>query len=276
MLRRKQLLWAVVGLVVIACPSVWAMDMAKDISGEVSVDYFGKYIWRGQVLVDDPVLQPAITLHCPEDKLSFNMDITNVNGTRNDFTEMDYTLDYSDALPGVDGVGYSAGLIYYTFGPGSYVAGSIHDTSEIYAGLSFENCPYSPTATLYYNMEEVAGFYGSLGISHSLEISEMGMQDMADKVAEGMLSTLDLSASLGIGDHNWNTHYWGKSGAKINDLVLSVALPVKVCDSCTITGSVNYVTLLDGSIRNANGPSSFNKDGDSDIVYGGVGMVVPF
>ena len=279
MLRRKQLLWAVVGLVVIACPSVWAMDMAKDISGEVSVDYFGKYIWRGQALTDDPVLQPSITFNCPEDKFHFNiwanMDLTTVNGTRNDFTEVDYTLSYTDALPGVDGIGYEAGIIYYTFGPDSYLGatGNPHDTSEIYGGLSFENCPYSPTVTLYYNLEEVAGFYGNVAISHSLEISEMGegMQNVADSVAEGMLSTIDLSASLGAGDDTYNRHYWSSSApTALNDLVLSLAIPVKVCDSCTITGSVNYVSLIDGSI------SKYSYNGDKENVYGGVGMVVPF
>ncbi len=101
----------------------------------LSVDYFGKYILRGQNLDDDPVLQSNVSISYEKLTASLwgNFELTNINGNSGDFTELDYSLDYSNALPGIEGIGYSVGVIYYDF-PGT----TTKDTTEIYWGLNFD------------------------------------------------------------------------------------------------------------------------------------------
>src|SRR6056297_3389533 len=84
---------------------------------EITADYFGKYIWRGQNLSDDPVFQPGISATYNNFTAGVwgNLETTSINNNSGEFTEWDYYLDYSNSLPGVDGVGYSVGIINYHF-----------------------------------------------------------------------------------------------------------------------------------------------------------------
>ncbi len=70
---------------------------------ELRADYFGKYIWRGQNISDDPVFQPSISAGYAGLTASIwgNIELTNINDNSGDFSEIDYSLDYSAALPGM-------------------------------------------------------------------------------------------------------------------------------------------------------------------------------
>jgi hypothetical protein len=257
MLRSTKLVWVVLSLLVIA----GAANAMEDVSVDATLDYVGKYIWRGGLVTDDPALQPGVTVGM--DKLTLGVwgtiDTTNVNGDRNQFKEIDYTLDYTDALPSVEGVTYSVGGILYEF---PTATGSKDATAEIYGGLGFD-CILNPTVTLYYDVDDADGFYGSLGISHSLDISEYGLM-------EDMINSLDLAASVGYADRKYNQNYWGDSVAAANDFVISATIPVKLCEAATLNASCNYVSLLDGSIK-GNTP-----DQKSSYVYAGIGLACSF
>ena len=257
MLRSKSMACVVLGLMLAAGTASALEDVAVD----VSVDYVGKYIWRGLLVTDDPVLQPAVSLGM--DKLTLgvwgNYETTNITGERGEFTEIDYSLDYTDALPGVEGAFYSAGVIYYSFPRALNVTSA---TTELYAGIGMDTV-LSPTATLYYDIDEADGYYASFGVSHSVDISEMGIVD-------DMLKTVDLSATVGYGSNKYNTEYWGESTDALNDLVVTAAVPFELCSSASLTASCSYVSLLDGSIKN-------NTAGQKgDYVYAGVGLSMSF
>ena len=53
---------------------------------DVSADFYGKYIWRGQNLSDDPVFQPGVSITWGKLTAGFwgNMDLTNINGNSGD------------------------------------------------------------------------------------------------------------------------------------------------------------------------------------------------
>ncbi len=251
------MVWVVLSLMVIA----GAANAMEDVSVDVSLDYVGKYIWRGQMFTDDPVLQPAVSVGLDKLTLSIwgNSELTNINGERGEFTEVDYTLDYTDALPGVEGATFSAGTIYYSFPRALNATGT---TTELYAGIGLDSI-LKPTATLYYDFDEADGFYASLGVSHSVDITDMGIMD-------DMVNALDLTATLGYGDSNYNNEYWAESTDATNDLVISATIPVKLCEAATLNASCSYVSLLDGSIK-ANATTQ-----KSDYVYAGVGLAVSF
>lgn len=225
----------------------------------VTADLFGKYIWRGQNIDDDPVLQPSISGSYGQLTAAIwgNLELTNINDKSGDFSELDYSLDYSDTLPGIDGVRYSAGVIYYDFPSRAADGTKAPDTTELYWGLSFDLL-LSPSITVYHDADEAEGSYVSLAVGHSIEkIVELGPD-----VPVGA----EISASLGWASGSYNKYYWGTDQSKLNDLVVSVSFPVALGD-CTLTPSLNYVTLLSDDIRDTDAYGT-----DSDFFIAGVGL----
>ncbi|MBN1805151.1 MAG: hypothetical protein JW837_07870 [Sedimentisphaerales bacterium] len=258
----KKLKWLVVVMSVPAfsCPAVIADE---ELGFELTSDFAGKYVWRGQLLNDDIVFQPAfnITYGNLTAGLWGNLDLTNYNDRNGDFLEMDYSLDWSDELPGVEGIGYSVGLIYYDF-PGSYANGArLPDTLEGYLGLNFD-LPAGPSVTAYHDVDEVDGTYISLGFGHSVE--------EVMELSPGVPVAMGLSATIGWGSASYDKYYWGTNQSKINDLVLSVSFPFET-EGLTITPSLNYVTLLSDDIREMDTYGT-----DSDFFFVGIGISKKF
>ena len=212
--------------------------VAEDrIDFDITVDYFGKYIWRGQNLSDDPVFQPGLSVSYKGLTAAIwgNMDLTNINGNTGDFSELDYSIDFSAPLPGVKGVGYSLGVIYYDF-PGTLTK----DTTEIYAGLEFE-LPFNPSITVYHDIDEAEGSYVSLGFAHSIET----IVELSQDWTVGM----DIGVNFGWGSSSYNKYYWATEQSKIQDLTLAVSFPMEIWNNWTLAPSLNYVTLLSDDIR---------------------------
>jgi hypothetical protein len=253
----KKMMVVVVAMIVSFAGMSQAFE--ADIAGDVSVDYMGKYIWRGQLLSDDPVLQPGVGFGFDLGPGSLylniwgNMGTTEYTGNSGEFNEVDYTIDYSGAI--TDTLGYSIGAIRYDFPNTPFDA-----TTEVYAGLALDTF-LSPSVTVYYDIDEVDGVYVSFGVGHSIDLSET--------------MALDISAALGWGDEDYNTAYWGVTDDAANDLSVSIALPIAMGD-WTLTPSVNYVSLMDSDIR-ASDMFATNSDNDkSDYFYAGIGLSTEF
>lgn len=225
---------------------------------EITADYNGKYIWRGQNLDDDPAFQPGIS--ATYEGLTFgiwgNLETTSINNNSGEFTEVDQYIDYSADVPGVENLGFSVGLIYYDF-PGTMLP----RTAEAYWGLSMD-CPLSPSVTFNHDIDEADGLYISAGIGHSIEkIFELGTD---------VPITMDLVASYGWGDNSYNQYYWGVNKSKANDLALSASFPFEVA-GWSVTPSINYVTLISGDIKDTNTYGT-----DDDFFYVGIGFAKGF
>lgn len=246
---------AVLSMLACGTGAVFAEDR---IDFELTTDYFGKYVWRGQNLDDDNVFQTGLSAGYGGLTVGIwgSLELTNINGNNNEFTEVDYSLDYSGDIPGLSGVGYSVGLIYYDF-PNTMIA----DTTEVYWGFNFD-LQASPSITCYHDLDEAEGTYISLGVGHSVEkIMELGPD-----VPVGM----EIGASFGWGSGSYDKYYWGTDQSKMNDLVLSVSFPIEVA-GWTITPSVNYVTLLSDDIRDTDAYGT-----DSDFFFTGLGVLKRF
>ena len=248
--------WSVVMcLLSLLSSNVFALD---EVDFEITADYNGKYVWRGQNLDDDPAFQPGFSL--TYEGLTFgvwgNLETTKINNNSGEFTEVDQYVDYSGDI---DGLGYSIGLIYYDF-PGT----TLPRTAEAYWGFSFDY-PLSPSITVYHDIDEADGIYASLGIGHSIELDSESS------------AVLELGASLGWGDDSYNEYYWVDSVTSLplkdsgfNDLALSASLPFEV-GGWSVTPSVNYVKLIDGDIKDTN---AYGKD--DNIFYVGIGFAKGF
>jgi hypothetical protein len=230
----------------------------NELSAGASADFFSKYVWRGQNLVDDWVLQPGAYVSYKNMTASFwgNLDLTDENGNNGEFSEIDLTLDYTGQVPGADFLSYSLGVINYDFP----INGGADDTWEIYWGFGLDAFA-SPSVTVYHDVDEVDGTYVSFGVGHSFE----NIIELDSNVGLG----LDLSAGIGWGSSSYNKSYWGSDKSELNDLVLSAAFPFEVA-GFAVTPSVNYITLMGDDIR---APNTY---GQNDMWIVGVGFAKDF
>jgi hypothetical protein len=222
-----------------------------------------KYIWRGQLLNDDYVMQPSVGVSYGGLSASVwgNMDMTDYHDNDWEFTEYDWTVGYSDKVPGVDILKYSVGAIYYHFPSSSF------STTEVYGGIGLD-VPLSPMVTLYRDIDEGDCSYVALSVSHSIE----KICELSSDMPVGM----SMSASMGWGNEAYNKYYWGVEGNALNDLTLSVGFPVPVL-GWTVTPSVNYVTLLDSDIRSADTyETGYTNKRGSDYLFTGLTLSKSF
>ena len=263
---RNAKLLVVIGVMMCLSGAAFAED-ESEIGFEMTADFFNKYIWRGQNLVDDWVFQPGATVSYGGLSASFwgNLDMTDENGSSGEFSEIDLTLDYSGQFPGIDILGYSVGMINYDFP----VNGSADDTTEVYAGLSLD-VPASPSVTYYHDVDEIKdGTYISVGVAHSFE----NVFELDPDTPVG----IDLSASLGWGNGDYNAGYWGtapdggKIGGEANDLVLSIGLPFELA-GLSFTASASYITLVGDDIRKTDAYGA----GRDDNIVAGIGFSAGF
>jgi hypothetical protein len=214
-------------LVTLLCGSGWTADERAKVEGSVELAFNSKYLWRGQNLVDGAVLQPG-------GSLSYG----GVSGTvwanydaddGEEWTELDYTLDYTTSLgildSGLDLVTLSVGYTHYTFP--NLEAGDF--SQEVYLAAALETV-LPPSLAVYYDFEEGDGMYYELGIGHS--------------IALGGAAGLSLGGTVGYNDGEWGYE------SSFSAAVLSVGVDVPVAKGLT-AGAVAGVSLaLDSQYEN--------------------------
>ena len=253
-MRGSKALWCVVALMSIA--SVARTEEKEDgFRVDVAADLFSKYVWRGQNIVDDWVLQPSISAGYKglTGTIWGNMDLHGDLVDKRDFSEVDYSADYSSTFPGQDVFGYSVGVIYYDF-----VNMNVPATSEVYGGLS-ASVPWSPAVRAYYDFDEINGTYVQLSIGHTIEkISEWRSDCHCD---------LQAGASIGYGTKGYNAGYFGIDEGALNDLTFTAGVPICM-GKWTIKPSLGWSMLIDEDIRTVTH--------DSDNLWGGIGAAYRF
>ena len=235
----KKCLMVAAVLTVLASVSAKAADVneAAKIGVEITADFYSKYIWRGQNLSDDYVFQPCTSLSYGSITACIwgNWDMTSINDNDKQISELDYSIDYSNPVPGIDGLSYSVGAIYYDF-PGT----AVPSTTELYFGLGLDVF-LSPAIKVYRDVDEVDGTYVNFSVGHTVEeIAKIGDTPIA----------MVTGASIGWGDSSYDKYYWGVDSDKLNDIALSVAFPMEI-GGWTFKPSVNYVSIVSSDLREA-------------------------
>lgn len=245
-------------LIVLMTGSTYAQtENEEDLTLTISLDapLNSKYVWRGLNLVDDFVFQPSATVGLGN--LSFSMwgsmELTNTNlypgmgDTAGEFTEVDYTVDYSWSM---DIISLSAGLIHYAF-PNT----GFDSTTEIYGSLGFD-AVLSPSVTWYQDIDAVEGSYISFAVGHTMESL---MDD-----SSSMSGVLELGAEISYGTGNFNAFYYGSDEAGLTNILISAAFPISLDDNWSITPMANFSSLVSGDIRDV-----FE---DTDIFWFGISI----
>jgi len=233
--------------VLLIAANVCLAEQAEPLKVSFTADYFSKYIWRGQNLTNGNVFQPNVSIS----RWGFtgsiwgSMDWTSANDHSGEFTEFDYSLDYTAAIPWIKGINFSVGTVHYEF-PGTV----FHPTTEVYAGLSLGctcnasgkclACFCAPWVKVYRDVDEFEGTYLQFGIGRTIEkIATFG---------ENCYAGLQLGTSFGYGDSKYNKGYFGADGGGMNDWTISAALPISF-GAWTVKPSLSYSTMLDSDIR---------------------------
>ena len=259
----KQLKTIMLGLALISIAAPALALGPLDVSAELALN--SKYVGRGRIATPDAVLQPEIAASVAGFGFGVwgNMDLTDVNGYKTDFNEIDYTLSYGLSLPLVS---FGAGFIYY-----SYPKGSSLETKELYITAS-ASVLLSPSLTIYQDLDKYKGAYWEASVSHGVPLSPM--------------ANLDFSAGLGLGSKGYLMGYYGVlpdpeaiggvsdfTGASMSDFHISVGLPYKAIPFFTITPSVTYSTLMGDAKTAAEGADG---SGDADAVFYGISASFSF
>jgi hypothetical protein len=248
------------GLALIAFVTGTAAAEDKVVTYGFSMDYYSKYIWRGQNVDNSSVLQPTVSASAYGFTGSFwgNVDMTNRSKTAPDnsweFSEYDWTLDYTNTIPGIDWLSGSVGMIYYQF-PNT----AFSPTTEIYTGFSLPKVPLTPSFKWYRDVDEIKGSYFQFGIGQLFEKFYV--------MNENCYCGLQLGASYGWANSAYNQGYFGVDGGHSNDLTLTAALCTQVY-SWMIKPSINYSTMLSDPIREVTDKS--------DNLWVGVGISTSF
>lgn len=180
-----------------------------------SLDFYDKYVWRGQTLDPNGVVQPGLALTVGGFELGLwgSYEMEGAEGS----DEQDWWIAYSFAI---DAIGVSVGHTWYDFPE----LGS--SSKEFYVSVSYDTL-LSPTVTLYHDYEDGAdatasgdGNYIAFDVSHSFMLNE----------EKGI--TLDLALTYGIYDGQWYD-----DGSHITP---SIGLTIPITDSMTVSPVISY------------------------------------
>ncbi|MBN1567459.1 MAG: hypothetical protein JXA73_06405 [Acidobacteria bacterium] len=236
---KKTVGWSLAALLFISLGRTAIAEEENAFSAGVSAGYSSKYIWRGQNVNDSSVLKTNVSGNAYRFTGSIwsNIDLTNDSqfapDNAGEFSEIDYTLDYSRSF---SKVGFSLGVIHYLF-PNT----PFQSTTEIYGGLGFA-IPLSPKITWYRDVNSIDGSYIQITAGHAFE--KIAAWDSDYYVG------LSLSGSLAFAGSGYNSGYFGINKTKFNDLTVSIGIPFNL-KHVSITPGVNFSTMLDEDIGHA-------------------------
>jgi hypothetical protein len=249
---RFKVLWLTA---VISLGGTSVVTAADDVSVALTADLLSKYVWRGQNIVDNWVLQPSASIGYKGLTAAAwgSIDLAGDLVGKGQFNEVDLSLDYTQQFPGVEKLSYSVGAIYYDFPNTGW-----DSTAEVYGGLA-ASVPLSPAVRWYYDFDEIEGSYIQFSLGHTFEkLHQWGDDCYCDLV---------LGASVAYATAGYNDGYFGVDEGAFNDLTLSAGLPVCL-GQWTLKPVVAWSTMLDDDIRAATA--------HSDNLWAGLSASVSF
>lgn len=231
------------------------------------------YVWRGQVLNNDAVIQPQITLAQYGFSLNMwmNYDIgSNRNGVQRDVSEFDFSIAYSLPMD-INQMAIDVGLVNYNFpANGTYNTDGLTEgnksTTEAYLSatfLSFKDL-FIPSVTLFGDFEEVEGTYVLFDVFVPYELSEY--------------VGLAAGVTAGYGNTKYNDVYWTADGTgdfegEFSDYSLYATASYEVSDRLTAGVTLNYSMLNGDSFKNGAKAAGYEAD---DKVWGSLNVAYDF
>jgi len=191
---------------------------------------YSKYVWRGLLIGDDPVVQGSVTAVNGDFSLNVwgNLDLTDVHDTENELNEVDITPDFTHRIKetGVP-LDLSLGAIAYLF-----PATDTGTILEVYAALSADVF-LEPAITVRREVRRFDYTYVSLDVGHTFDFG---------------CWELELDGGVGWGNARWHEASDGKRGAGLHDVSMSVAAVIPR-GRWSFVPKIWYSSLLGSELR---------------------------
>jgi hypothetical protein len=188
---------------------------AKEWSVTLGADWYSEYIFRGvDLLKNEPVFVPSVVAKwkgLTAYYYGYYGDGDNALPGNEWYEETDLGADWTQTV--LDGkLALTAGALYYVY----FDANSGTDTWELYGKATYA-CYFNPTVAINWDIDSFRGGYGTVGVSHSYDLSK------ALNLKEGMSLAIVPSAQLGI-DFGYNSRRT-QSNINWDDVLLGVNVP---------------------------------------------------
>ena len=225
-----------------------------DVKAELGVQ--SKYVFRGYLLSDGPVVQPSVTVKLKGLSLGLwgNMDLSDESDfdtkKTGEMNEVRATLRYNRSFVLLN---VSAGVIHYMYPYKAYESA----TTEIFVHAG-GTVPGHPAVTIYKDVDEAEGLYGEITASQTIPI--------------GLLFGLEISGGLGLGSKEYNKFYFKKKDFTLTDVRVDLGVPIGIGELVKIRPGVTYTGILNSDIRD----TLDAKDINDQNVYFGITASVSF
>jgi len=223
-LLKKTIVVIVLMLLVIPGRAHTSDRVRLDLSGT----YLSRFVWRGDMWTDDPVIWKIATIRYKGFRLYnfFNIDLTHINDDKFQCNEYDYILDYTFSF---DLFSVAPGVLHFS-SPTNYFEPTTKITLQIKTQL-----PLHPGLRIRIDPEKSRGSYFILDTYHRIS---------PDK----FIKHIDFYGSLGASQ----PRYYGK-GLKnetvLTDVLFGIGIPFDIGKGMLLTPIVEFTALLGNHLR---------------------------
>lgn len=223
-----------------------------DVQMSASVDYLDKYVWRGFLLDDDNVIQPAVTISANGFEGGFwgSWDVQNNDALSSDEVDgwIGYTFDCGFLGESWKKMSVSLGHTWYSFPEADAYS------KEYYLGVSFDTF-LSPYITWYKDYEDESqggadGNYIMVGIDHSFELIEK----------------YGISMNIGL-EYGYNDNAFIDGTGSY--LLTTLGFNIPLTENVTMTPKIGYSVPFDDL-------DSGGGNDQNEQLYGGVSLAFAF
>ena len=212
---------------------------AKAWKADLNLPYYSKYFSRAALTVDDPVLQPNLTVSGYG--FSFNAwgnyNLTDKIERKGKFTEVDLTGQYEFELGKFD---IPVGVVHYL-----YPNMTQPNTTEVFVGLGYEAF-ITPAVKVFQDVGDVHGTF----VQGTLTFEQEVLKPNADfTVAVNLNGGVEWASK----DYNKYEYNWSVDEDHFLDVNGTISLPIKYKEMLTLTPSYTHAWLTDSAIKEAAG-----------------------
>jgi hypothetical protein len=210
-----------------------------------------RFVWRGEMWTDDPVFWQTATLRYKGLRAwnFFNVDLTSINGDRFELNEYDTILDYTFSFGRFS---VAPGVLHFS-SPTHFFPPSTKITLDVKTML-----PLQPRLRVRVDPSASRGSYYIFSLAQRVS-SRRGMPD------------LDLYASLGVSEPRYYRRRLDDR-LTVTDALLGVSVPLNVGKGFTLAPYLEFTTLLDHSVREAQRDTGARRDALTGAVVLSRGM----
>ncbi len=216
-----------------------AADAREPVKMDLESMVLSRFVWRGEMWTDDPVFWQTATLRYKGLRAwnFFNVDLTSINGDRFELNEYDFLLDYTFAFRHFS---VAPGVLHFS-SPTDFFPSSTKITLDVKTFL-----PLQPRLRVRVDPKESRGSYHILSL--------------AQRISPGnRMPDVDLYGSLGVSEPRYYRKRLG-SGPAFTDALFGASVPIAVGKGFTLAPYVEYTTLIDHSVREAQGDTGARRD----------------